>query len=149
MASPERSGPIDPKARAELAERMDDRRTELGLTWREVATLAKMTYEGLRSVRNGSSGIPKLTRRKLEAALQWPTGEIDRILERATAGAASAIPIEFTPEELQQLRRWSLDEMIEEGRRKIKKDGEKYAARWLKEAAARKAEMLSPEDSPL
>ncbi|MEU0532019.1 hypothetical protein [Amycolatopsis tolypomycina] len=128
---------------------MDDQRTELGLTWREVAALAKMTYEGLRSVRNGSGGIPKLTRRKLETALRWPNGEIDRILGQPGSVASADIPREWTPDELQQLRQWSLDELIEEGRRKIKTHGERYAAQWLKDAAARKSEMLSREDSPL
>lgn len=149
MTGLERPEPIDPAKREELAERMDDQRAELGLTWRELAALAKISYEGLRSVRNGSGSIPKLTRRKLEAALRWPTGEIDRILEGPTTATSALIPREWTPAELEQLRKWSLEDLIEEGRRKIKSHGERYATEWLKEHAAKKAELLSPEDSPL
>jgi hypothetical protein len=136
---------IDADARARLEKRMEDRKDELGLSWRQVAERAGITYEGLRGARKGPSEIPSLTRRKIERALKWPDREIDRILEPD----AATIPREWTPDELEQLRRWTLDELIEEGRRKIKTHGERHATEWLKDAAAKKAEMMSPEDSSL
>jgi hypothetical protein len=71
---------IDPAARQELERRMEERRAYLGLRWREVADLAKLTTEGIRGVRKGPSEIPAYTRRAIERALEWERGEVDRIL---------------------------------------------------------------------
>lgn len=70
---------IDKTALQRLNDALEARRLELRLTWREVARKAEITSEGLRGIRNGASGRV-LTRRKLEDALGWPGGEIDRIL---------------------------------------------------------------------
>lgn len=89
--------PIDPAARTELNRRMEERRAELGLRWREVAEIAGgITVEGIRGVRVGPSSIPPVTRRKLERALQWPPDEIDRILD----SSASTPSAQLTDEEM-------------------------------------------------
>lgn len=71
---------IEDVDRRRLEEGMDERRAELGLRWREVAAAAGLTYEGLRGVRKGPSKIPAFTRRGLERALKWSTGQVDRML---------------------------------------------------------------------
>ena|ERR1035438_3703222 len=55
---------------------MDERRRELRLRWKDVATLAGITYEGIRAVRIGSGGIRALTEEGIEDALQWEHGSI-------------------------------------------------------------------------
>lgn len=87
---------IDPAARATLNQRMEEARADLGLRWRDVAEAAGLTTEGLRGVRNGPSGVPAFTRRQIERALKWPTGEVDRILD----DSESAPPAQLTNEEM-------------------------------------------------
>ncbi|MGP3686489.1 helix-turn-helix domain-containing protein [Streptomyces sp. IBSNAI002] len=53
---------------------MDRRRVALGLTWRQVAERAGISYETLRAVRKGEQAGGDLTRRGLERALLWVTG---------------------------------------------------------------------------
>ncbi|MFI6496818.1 hypothetical protein [Nonomuraea typhae] len=70
----------DPAARAHLAETMDDRRVQLGLTWNQVAEKAGLTKEGLRSVRQETRKMMPLTKRGIEDALRWAAGSIDLVL---------------------------------------------------------------------
>ncbi|MFF0598097.1 helix-turn-helix domain-containing protein [Streptomyces antibioticus] len=59
----------------ELAKRRDTamnrRRLELGMTWRQVAAAAGVSYETLRAVRKGDSTGGELTLRSIERALRW------------------------------------------------------------------------------
>lgn len=59
---------------------MDDRRSELGMRWADVAEAAGVTTETLRMVRGGDSPIRALTKRGIERALLWQTGSVDEVL---------------------------------------------------------------------
>lgn len=63
---------------SELARRRDEamnrRRLELGMTWRQVAGAARISYETLRAVRKGDSVGGELTLSSIEKALLWAPG---------------------------------------------------------------------------
>lgn len=82
--------PIDPETRARLMDLMEERRLELGLTWREVVDRAGMSYEAIRNFRTGTGGMRELTRRKLSEALGWDRGMIGRVLAGETGAAPAA-----------------------------------------------------------
>lgn len=63
---------------------MDRQRQALGLTWRQVAETAGISYETLRAIRRGEQAGSDLTRRGLERALKWTVGGF----EVAEAGGA-------------------------------------------------------------
>lgn len=69
----------------QLDSAMDDRRTELGMYWEDVAEAAGLSYETLRAIRRGRP-MRSLTRAKVERALQWPHGHIERLIRDADAG---------------------------------------------------------------
>ncbi|MFI7448176.1 hypothetical protein ACIBQX_11815 [Nonomuraea sp. NPDC049714] len=71
----------DPAARARLHNVMEKRRVHLRLTWNQVAKLAGLTKEGLRSVRTETRRMMPLTKRGIETALQWEPGSVDLVLE--------------------------------------------------------------------
>ncbi|MEV7584429.1 helix-turn-helix domain-containing protein [Streptomyces erythrochromogenes] len=77
---------------------MNRRRQARGLTWRELAEQAGISYETLRAIRKGEQAGSDLTRRGLERALQWETGAF----EVAEAGGEPAVvaeaPIPAAPE---------------------------------------------------
>ncbi|MBK3607128.1 helix-turn-helix transcriptional regulator, partial [Streptomyces sp. MBT54] len=50
-----------------------------GMAWKEVATAAGISYETLRAVRKGETSGAPLTLRKLEQALRWSQGDINRV----------------------------------------------------------------------
>ncbi|ANN16195.1 hypothetical protein SD37_11465 [Amycolatopsis orientalis] len=109
--------PIDPAARAELNRRMEERREELGLRWREVAEIAGgITVEGIRGVRVGPTKIPAVPRRKLERALQWPSGEIDRILDSSAESSSGTRP-EWSAAQRAKWRTMTPAEIVAEGKR--------------------------------
>jgi hypothetical protein len=89
----------DQAARSRLAQLIDERRDQLGLYWNEVAQLADITKEGLRSVRFETRGLRPATKRGIERALRWEPGTVDRILEGGdpeempTASAPSDPPV--------------------------------------------------------
>lgn len=58
---------------------MNARRLQLGMAWKEVATAAGISYETLRAVRKGETSGAPLTLRKLEQALRWAQGSINRV----------------------------------------------------------------------
>lgn len=60
---------------------MNVRRLQLGLTWDDVADKAGITSAGLRAIRSGKNRGRELTRRKIDAALQWEAGTLDAIFE--------------------------------------------------------------------
>ncbi|MER7213530.1 MULTISPECIES: hypothetical protein [Streptosporangium] len=74
----------DAAARSRLAQLMDERRVQLGLTWNQVADRANLTKEGLRTVRTGTRKIMPLTKGGIEVALAWQQGSVDAILAGGT-----------------------------------------------------------------
>ena len=73
---------IPPEARARLAEKMEERRLELRLTWREVAEAGGISYEVIRNLRNGrGTGIAALTEGGIETGLRWEPGSVQLALE--------------------------------------------------------------------
>jgi hypothetical protein len=71
---------ITPARRSRLDALMNERRLSLGMTWREVARSAGVSYEAVRAVRRGPGGIAELTARQLDKALQWEPGSIAAIV---------------------------------------------------------------------
>lgn len=67
----------DPRTR--LATGIEDRISELGMEYQEVARRSGFSVETLAKIRQGKRARPT-TLRKLEAALNWPTGYTDRLL---------------------------------------------------------------------
>lgn len=72
---------------------MDVRRSELQLTWNEVAEKAGITREGLRRTRVKTGPIRSLTKRGIENALAWEPGSIDSIL----AGGEPTVRVRHVP----------------------------------------------------
>ncbi|MEU5284170.1 helix-turn-helix transcriptional regulator [Streptomyces sp. NPDC020755] len=68
---PEQLSPLDGE--------MNARRLQLGMAWKEVAAAAGISYETLRAVRQGETSGAPLTLRKLEQALRWAQGSINRV----------------------------------------------------------------------
>ena len=87
---------ISPEARERLASRMDDRRLELSLRWRDVAEAGGISYEALRDVRNGTRGIRRLTEHAIEVALKWESGSVQRILDGGEPIPAGGEPAPVT-----------------------------------------------------
>lgn len=83
--------------RQRLARLMDDRRSDLGLTWNEVADKAGVTREGLRRMRTGTGHIRSLTKRGIERALQWASGSVDQILAGGDPGIIREASASATP----------------------------------------------------
>ena len=72
---------ISPQARERLEQLMDARRLDLDMNWRDVAQRAGISYEAIRALRSGPGGIRSLTARKIDRALQWKPGSLERILD--------------------------------------------------------------------
>lgn len=58
---------------------MNRRRLDLGLTWRQLAERANVSYETLRAVRKGEASGGELTKRNIERALRWQVGSFEAI----------------------------------------------------------------------
>lgn len=76
---------------------MNERRLELGLTWRQVAAAAQVSYEALRAIRRGGYRPAELTARRLDEAFQWESGSTiaaldggDPVPRRGGAGGVGA-----------------------------------------------------------
>jgi len=76
-----------------LGRLMDHRRKQLSLTWRQLASVASVSYETLRAIRYGEQEPRDLTLAAIEQALQWEDGGLDRFLEDGTA----PVPLPNTP----------------------------------------------------
>lgn len=83
---------ITPDQRARLDHLMNLRRLELGITWRDVASRAGLSYEALRRLRTGDGGIRDLTASKISRALEWTSGSVDAVLEGGDPVPAAAAP---------------------------------------------------------
>lgn len=63
-----------------LAALMEQRRKTLRLQWEEIAARAQISTTHLRRFRNGGAGISDIVEARLEEALQWAPGSIQRTL---------------------------------------------------------------------
>lgn len=81
-------------ARERLARLLDERREELGLEWNEVAQIAGITKEGLRTARLGPSVPRAKTKRGIERALRLRVGAFDEALG---GGELTPLPDERPP----------------------------------------------------
>lgn len=79
---------ITPQTRDRLNALVEERRLSLGITWRELARSAGVSYEAVRALRRGPGGIAELTARKLDRALQWQGGSIAAIISGDPAAPA-------------------------------------------------------------
>jgi Helix-turn-helix len=80
--------PITPEQRERLDAALNGRRLELGITWRDVASRAGISYEALRKLRLGDGGIRDLTAAKVSRALGWEPASVQAIIDgRAPAVA--------------------------------------------------------------
>jgi hypothetical protein len=87
---------ITPEARTRFSALINGRRLDLGLTWRQVAALAGISYESLRAVRDLGAGPPRqLTLRGIDRALQWEPGSAELALYEGAE--PSALPAEHSP----------------------------------------------------
>lgn len=83
--------PTTPEARQRLAALIEKRREELGMLWQDVADAGDVSLKTLYNVRTQEDGeISPPTRRKLEAALRWEPGSIERILAGGEPQVASS-----------------------------------------------------------
>ena len=90
---------ITPEGRSHLDHHMDQRRLELGLTWRQVASRAGVSYEVIRGLRADATGVRPLTLRQLDGALEWIPGSAAHVLYEL--GEPEDV---FSPEERRALR---------------------------------------------
>ena len=75
--------PARPAARQRLADLMERRRLDLGLTWREAAEAGNISYEVIRAIRHGNGQIRPLSKRGIEVGLRWEAGSVQSILDGA------------------------------------------------------------------
>lgn len=79
------------------------RRSELGLTQRDLAAKAGVAERTVQNLEAGTRPQP-LIRGKIERALGWPTGEMERIA-KAPADTSDVLADEFGEENAARLRR--------------------------------------------
>lgn len=60
---------------------LNQRRVELGLTWRELSKSARISYEALRAFRRGEYRPTELTARRLDEVLRWEPGSVETLLD--------------------------------------------------------------------
>jgi hypothetical protein len=109
-------------ARTALEQAMNAKRLDLGITWREVSVRAGVAYETVRNLRAGPSGVDQLTLRKLDKALGWDGGHLEKI-------AAKASRARFTDEQngLMQAFPDAADDAIDDADGDDEADGENGA----------------------
>ncbi|MFD3777307.1 hypothetical protein [Streptomyces sp. NPDC058612] len=80
-----------------LEDAMDKQRGVIGLTWRQVAERAGISYETLRAIRKGEQAGGDVTRRKIERAIGWGPESFESIEagnEPFPAATDSAAPLQ-------------------------------------------------------
>lgn len=78
---------MEPHRRLDQA--MNARRIELGLNWRDIAERAEVSYESLRRIRKGDYRPSTLAAHRLDAALKWARGSVEKVLD-----GGNPIPLE-------------------------------------------------------
>jgi transcriptional regulator with XRE-family HTH domain len=87
------------RARERLAEQMDERRLDLGMSWQAVARAAGLSPRTLQDIRSGAGTPRRDTLRKIDAALAWIPGSAETALAGGDPRPRSGSP------EAEQLRR--------------------------------------------
>lgn len=92
--------PARTPARQRLADLMERRRLDLGLTWREVAEAGSISYEVIRAIRHGNGQIRPLSGRGIEVGLKWEAGSVQAVLGDGdpTPVPAGPAPLPAAPE---------------------------------------------------
>jgi DNA-binding XRE family transcriptional regulator len=73
--------PAMPEPHERLEEAMKQRRLDLRMNWRELASAAGISYEALRSIRRGDYRPSDITARDLDDALKWKRGGVLGLLD--------------------------------------------------------------------
>lgn len=95
---------VNPNSRLDAD--MEERRLEMNLEWRDIATRSGLSYETLRALRR-TGRASALSKRRAEHALAWEPGSIDAII-----GGGHAVALELsspTGSTAQDLRRLIAD----------------------------------------
>lgn len=90
-----------PDPNEQLDEAMKQRRLELRMNWREVATAAGISYEALRAIRRGDYKPTELTARALDDALNWTPGSVYAVM---AGGEATPTPATTPPAKAEDAR---------------------------------------------
>lgn len=92
----------NPDSRLDAA--MEERRLELNLEWRDIATRSGVSYETLRALRR-TGRASSLSKRRAEHALAWEPGSIDAIIGggRPVALSVGGTPTNTTAQDLRRL----------------------------------------------
>jgi hypothetical protein len=80
------------QGRERLAQRMDDRRTELRLNWEDVARDGNLSIRVLNDLRRGATKPRRNTLRGVDVGLQWLPGSAERILDGGEPAPADIPP---------------------------------------------------------
>ena len=89
--------PARTAARQRLADLMERRRLDLGLTWREVAEAGNISYEVIRAIRNGNGQIRPLSKHGIEVGLKWEAESVQRILDGGDPAPLLTLPAVILP----------------------------------------------------
>jgi len=68
--------------RRRLAELMEQRRLELGLTWQQVADAGDVSVRSIHAARTGTADIRPLTARGISTGLRWAPDSVKKILTK-------------------------------------------------------------------
>ena len=88
---------------------IEARRLDLGLSWKQLAEVAGISDVSLRNARKGRSDLNSLSKRRLEDALTWGHGSIDRVLDGGDPAPLMLAGGENTLAELRELLTAALD----------------------------------------
>lgn len=101
-------------ARPRLAEAMEQRRDQLGLTWVQVSRRGGISPETLKAARQSQSQLTARSKRRIEIGLQWPRGAV----ELAQAGKDIPVPDYVLSDEF-ELRVWANLTLSDEDRTEL------------------------------
>lgn len=81
-------------------------RLDRGLSWNDLADAVGVSESALRNIRKGRNGPSELTKRRLEDALDWAHGSVDKVLQGGSPTPAKPEPPrqQYDVEELKDLR---------------------------------------------
>ncbi|WP_433233950.1 hypothetical protein [Actinomadura nitritigenes] len=88
--------PEEPRRR--LARLIEERATDLRLTWDEVIERSGLSKQGLHGVRFGTGALRRLTKAGIEDALAWKRGSVDAILKGGDPTVVDEAPLIPEPE---------------------------------------------------
>ena len=85
------------ESRQQLSQLMDEQRRRLRLKWTQVALVADMSTQNLREIRQGTIGITVDAADRIEDALKWSRGSIQRFLQNGTPPRTTESGVTDTP----------------------------------------------------